>query len=186
MYYKIPEFRVHWKLFKLSNVGAKSRKYWSNVIDLAKLGFPFVARLFWTVWRKHVHITAPLQRSYFYSYNCFAVFYLVLAFLEENIMILMYYRIQKPSKPDQCVCFWCHPLVQIAAIAQIPPSPSLLTPATQAIRYLTHVYLFLEETMISVWVLSEPPSLSHSGAPAPNENIVQNHLNIALLNVFSI
>ena len=39
MYYKIPEFRVHWKLFKLSNVGAKSRKYWSTVIDLAKLGF---------------------------------------------------------------------------------------------------------------------------------------------------
>ena len=29
-----------------------------------------------------------LQRSYFYSYNCFAVFYFVLAFLEENIMIL--------------------------------------------------------------------------------------------------
>ena len=53
----------------------------------------------------HVHITAPLQRSYFYSYNCFAVFYLVLAFLEENIMILMYYRIQKPGKRDQCVCF---------------------------------------------------------------------------------
>ena len=69
--------------------------------------------------------------------------------------------------------------------AQIPPSPSLLTPATQAIRHLTHVYLFLEKTMFSLWVLlSEPPSLSHSGAPAPNENIVQNHLNIALLNVF--
>ena len=64
-----------------------------------------VARLFWTVWRKHVHITALLERSYFYSYNCFAVFYLVLAFLVENIMILMYYRIQKPSKRDQCVCF---------------------------------------------------------------------------------
>ena len=26
-----------------------------------------------TVWRKHVHIPAKLQRSYFYSYNCFAV-----------------------------------------------------------------------------------------------------------------
>ena len=68
--------------------------------------------------------------------------------------------------------------------AQIPPPPSLLTPATQAIRHLTYVYLFLEETIFSLWVLSEPPSLSHSGAPAPNENIVQNHLNIALLDVF--
>ena len=57
-----------------------------------------------------------LQRSYFYSYNCFAVFYFVLALLEENIMILMYFRIQKPSGRDQCVCFWCHPLLQIAAI----------------------------------------------------------------------
>ena len=46
-----------------------------------------------------------LQRSYFYYYNCFAVFYFVLAFLEENIMILMYFRIQKPSGRDQCVCF---------------------------------------------------------------------------------
>ena len=36
VYYKIPEFRVHWKLFKLSNVGAKLSKYWSDVIDLAK------------------------------------------------------------------------------------------------------------------------------------------------------
>ena len=48
--------------------------------------------------RKHVHVTAPLKRSYFSSYNCFAVFYLVLAFLEGNIMTLMYYRFQKPSK----------------------------------------------------------------------------------------
>ena len=46
------------------------------------------------------------------SYNCFAVFYLVLAVSEGNRMTL----IQKPSKWDQCVCFWYHPLLQIAAI----------------------------------------------------------------------
>ena len=46
------------------------------------------------------------------SYNYFAVFYLVLAVLEGNRMTL----IQKPSKWDQCVCFWYHPLLQIAAI----------------------------------------------------------------------
>ena len=46
------------------------------------------------------------------SYNCFAVFYLVLAVLEGNRMTL----IQKPSKWGQCVCFWYHPLLQIAAI----------------------------------------------------------------------
>ena len=34
--YKIPVFRVHWKLFKLSNVGAKLSKHWSDVIDLAR------------------------------------------------------------------------------------------------------------------------------------------------------
>ena len=68
------------------------------------------------VWRKQVHVTASLKRSYFSSYNCYPVFYLVLAFLEGNIMTLTYYRIQKPSKWDQCICFWYHPLLQIAAI----------------------------------------------------------------------
>ena len=34
---KFPEFRVHWKLFKLSYVGAKLCKYWNDVIDLAKV-----------------------------------------------------------------------------------------------------------------------------------------------------
>ena len=41
MYYKIPEFRVHWKLFKLSEVGAKQHLrqsfgamiFWKNSIE---------------------------------------------------------------------------------------------------------------------------------------------------------
>ena len=37
MYYLVPEFRVDWKLLKLSNMGAKVSKYRSDVMYLAKL-----------------------------------------------------------------------------------------------------------------------------------------------------
>ena len=36
VYYQILAFCVHWKLLKLSNVGAKLGEYWSDIIDLAK------------------------------------------------------------------------------------------------------------------------------------------------------
>ena len=47
MYYKIPEFRVQWNLFKLSNVGAS----WVNIETMSELfkifalGFPIVSSL---------------------------------------------------------------------------------------------------------------------------------------------